>query len=419
MTDYVVSTAFVDDVARFGGTASQIARLRARSGTRAEPPRGASGSPPGDRRLDSPSGRRRPWDRFLLWLAGVDYELASRSYVDRARYTTVGLAVLVTAMAAGVSFFLVVSSAGVATVASALVSVPWTALIVTLERSLAASATRRLGSVGGAVVLTAVRVVIAVLIAVVIAQPLMLRLFQAEIENQIQTTRLNESQAFTSQQYDSPLVRDLQAQLRIAQDKVNQAQESLNQAQAAAGCEINGTCGSNTAGIGITAQERLAEVRQAQAEYDAERSHYQAALAQIQQSTAELNARPVGLLEQFQAFSEVASRDPSVAVASTIVVVLFVTVETLPVLLVVLARRRGRTLYEQLLAIHERYAQDEFEVEAVRAAGARLTDDSDPEVDDLLRRFEQQRDEIGQITQATLATVIQLREEREARRRTG
>lgn len=106
-----MSPAFVDDVARFGGSASQVARLRSESFAG-----GNNGpkAPPSDH-VPPPTGRFRTWDRFLLWLAGVNYELASRSYVDRTRHATIGFAVLVTALTAGASFFLVLSSSGVNT----------------------------------------------------------------------------------------------------------------------------------------------------------------------------------------------------------------------------------------------------------------------------------------------------------------
>ncbi|GHH06149.1 hypothetical protein GCM10017790_11070 [Amycolatopsis oliviviridis] len=281
-----------------------------------------------------------------------------------------------------------------------------------MQRSLAASGTRRFDSFGRTIAVACFRTAIAVLIAVAIAQPLMLRLFQPEIENQIQTTRVAQSQAFTSREYNSELFRN-------ARKELDAARLRLDQARMATLCEITGSCGTGQAGQGNLARQRRLEEEQAQTDFDAANSRYQTVLAQIERSSQAVAMRPVGLVEQFEAYSDVSDRNPSVAAAFWVVGALFVTVEMLPVLLIGAARRRGTTLYEKLLAINERYERDKFEFEAALAAGQRLTDESDPEVDDVLRRFEQQRDEIDQNTQATLSSVVQLAEEREIRHRAG
>ncbi|GAB2851410.1 DUF4407 domain-containing protein [Lentzea nigeriaca] len=404
MSGHVVSSSFVDDVARFGGTASQINRLRASSSTGTH---GGPEAPPRDRRVQRARDGRKASDRFLLWLAGVNYDLASRSYVDRTRHATIGFAVLTTALMAGSSLLLVLTSAGVDTVLAVPAAVMWTVLITTLERALVASATRRFDSFRRAMATTLVGFAIAALVATAVAQPLMLRVFQPEIEQQIRATRLQEAQSFRS---DTPALQQLQA-------RVEEARQAMLKAQQLYQCELDGTCGTWVPGHGQATSLRRFEYDRARAEYDRVGEQYEAAFSQAEQDAAALSHRPVGLLEQLRALNEVARQEPTVATASMIVTGMFIVVEMLPLLLVALMRRRGATLYEKLLAIQERSAQDEYELDAIHRAGARrLADDTDPQVDDVLRRFEEQRDEISQLTRATLATVVQLAEERAARR---
>jgi hypothetical protein len=125
---------------------------------------------------------------LLTRLAGADQELLSRLPSERPRFQTLGLVLITTALVAALSM-------GVAlhlTAGSIALAIPlgafWGFLVLTLDRSLVVSATERSRTISRLLVLLP-RLVFSITLGTLTATPLVLKIFETEIEAQIALTQ--------------------------------------------------------------------------------------------------------------------------------------------------------------------------------------------------------------------------------------
>ncbi|MEO3765372.1 DUF4407 domain-containing protein [Streptomyces sp. B8F3] len=150
----------------------------------AEPRTGAGGAPPPGRTV------RRPPDlevaRRLRMLTGVDEELLARVKFERSKYTALGGVVLGTSVIAAFSMWNFATEALGRVSALALIpTLIWMLFVLNLDRWLVTpqpNARRRVGPL-------ITRLLIALLLGVVIAEPLVLRIFQTAIEERVADER--------------------------------------------------------------------------------------------------------------------------------------------------------------------------------------------------------------------------------------
>jgi hypothetical protein len=149
---------------------------------------------PGDMRGRS-RGVGRP-GRWLRGLAGVDEDLLRWAWPERSRHTALGGVILGTAAIAGFSMWnFITEILGVTSVWALVPTLLWFLFILNLDRwivSSQAGTSRRLGPF-------LVRLVVAMLFGVIIAEPLVLRVFQTAIEQQISDERDQQVRELRSQ----------------------------------------------------------------------------------------------------------------------------------------------------------------------------------------------------------------------------
>ncbi|MEV4767949.1 DUF4407 domain-containing protein [Micromonospora humida] len=131
-----------------------------------------------DRRLRPP--------RLLRALAGVDESLLREVWHERARHTALGGVVLGTAVIAGFSMFVAVSqSLGAVSLLPLLPALLWALFVLNLDRLLVTSmvgSARRFGSL-------IMRLTVALMFGFIIAEPLIMRIFETAIEQHIRDER--------------------------------------------------------------------------------------------------------------------------------------------------------------------------------------------------------------------------------------
>ena len=129
----------------------------------------------------------------LIWLSGAQPALLDRTPGDRAKYQGIGGAVLTTATLAGVSMFFALQMALRAPWYAALpISLVWFLAILNLDRWLVVSIQR--GNRAWLVALP--RLLMALLFGFIISTPLVLRIFQPEIETEINKIRQEQTERF-------------------------------------------------------------------------------------------------------------------------------------------------------------------------------------------------------------------------------
>jgi hypothetical protein len=221
---------------------------------------------------------------FLIWLSGANAEILERCPGERPKYAGMGGAVLTTSVMAAVSCTVALRmGVRLPLVPSLLAGLAWGTAILNLDRWLVSSIQRQdrwQQNIGVAMP----RLVLALLIGLVISQPLVLRVFQPEIDNELDAMQRERQERFDAdQKRDSrfaglPAIEARIAELRSkatgqgldldaalqADPEVQRLQRDADRlsaeyqkAEAAVVCEKEGTCGSRKQGAGIAFREKV------------------------------------------------------------------------------------------------------------------------------------------------------------------
>ncbi|MEV4362725.1 DUF4407 domain-containing protein [Nonomuraea sp. NPDC049625] len=152
--------------------------------------------PPAPRRPlrthDPLPGNRRS---FLIWLSGAYPYVLNQVPADRPKYQGMGGAVLTTAALAGLSMFFAMTMALSASAAAAVfVAAVWFLAILNLDRWLVASL-QRSARKRDILKIAIPRFLLALLFGLIISTPLVLRIFNPEVEAEITKIRIEQSEA--------------------------------------------------------------------------------------------------------------------------------------------------------------------------------------------------------------------------------
>lgn len=407
-------------------------------------------------------------DRFLVALTGADRRLLEQEAPhDTAKYAGIGGAVLTTATFAVLSSSFALQMALDAPWPVALLfGLGWGAAILSLDRWLVAANSRQ-PRWWQNLLIALPRVVMALVIGVVMSTPLVLRLFQPELEQELVRMQQEAQATFEQELSEDPRFVDLpgkrdaivELQSTIAagaaddavlahpevvdvSDRLEAVSAEHDGAEQAVACEKEGTCGSGRAGAGpaydekLARRDRLAEERaaltaelaevtqrvrqQAEAEAAARRTDAERRLAALQQEVAEAEAERAalvaaqgrtsraadGLLARLEALQRVSERNSTLHTAHLVLLAFLTIVECLPVLVKLFLSFGKTTRYEVLVQ-----QQDFAVLERRRQEVQRETDEQ--EIRDAL-----ELDRLGVQARADLAAEEELaRRSSEARLR--
>lgn len=360
--------------------------------------------------------------RSLATLAGARYDVLRKTPVDRFRYVAMGGVLLTTAAVAAVSAsFGLVTAVKVPPVAGIVAGVVWGVVILNLDRLLIVSMTRR-GGWWRNIFAALPRLLLAVLIGTVISTPLVLRIFQPEIEAELVVLQNQRKEDFDGDLAENPLYAEipgLEARLAEAQADANRSPEvavaadpgviaaretvrttgeAYTEAQRLLQCEIDGGCGTLRPGVGGSAEERQQARDVALRDYDEARAALvtaenlartaaqEAAAAAKQEAdrlSAELTRRRDlkkndqaefaagaanydGLLSRVEALGSLGDKRGDLQLAQLVLFLLFLALEVLPVLVKLMQLGGRLTLYEQLIEKMEESARRSSAMEIAR-----------------------------------------------------
>jgi hypothetical protein len=343
--------------------------------------------------------------RFLIGISGARIEVLRRCPTERIKFQSLGWAILITSGMATVSMWFALTSAmGFNPGLSFPVALLWGFVIMGIDRWLVTSmpldGKRKF-------LIAAPRLALAILLGSLISTPIVLRIFQSEINNQISIIKENNEAAFlTSQQRGAVQARVTTAQAKVtnleqvidsngavaidpASDPVVQGltTQLVNERKVAATdyhawqCQLYGGCGApvgsgplaaaskaryeaDEAQISTLTGEIQAREQQLQSNStDSEASRLQqaksalpAAQAQLAAAQAEessllnnfqaTNSATNGLLIRLKALDQLSADDSTLQLARLLLFLLFLVIEVLPVT-VKLLQQPGN--YEQIL----------------------------------------------------------------------
>ncbi len=345
--------------------------------------------------------------KFLTALAGARPDLLDRCDTERLKFQSLGIAILITSLMATVSmWFALASVLGLNPAGSLFVALLWGLIIMGIDRWLVTSMPSD-GSRRWPIAIP--RVLLAILLGTLISTPLVLRIFQSEIDTQITVIKEQRASAFLTAQQNSAVshqvtywtndVRNLQqviasggtgsinpsddAQLQSLTDQknaeLNLEQKYYQQWQ----CQLYGGQGCTVKGNGPLAQadqkayyaaqsqvntlnneiqQRLSALSatnaaSAHTRYEQAVSALPAAQKQLTNATAQQDAlrnnfeaqnnATNGLLIRLQALDQLSGSNFALNAARLLLFLLFLVIECLPVT-VKLLQQPGP--YEELLA---------------------------------------------------------------------
>ncbi|UVS76925.1 DUF4407 domain-containing protein [Actinokineospora sp. UTMC 2448] len=346
--------------------------------------------------------------QLLARLAGARPDVLARAPGDLGKQAAMGGVLLTTAGLAGVSaFFALHSALGLGPVAAVAAALVWFVVILNLDRMLVIS----MGSVSGFWHKAAVavpRLALAFVIGAVVSTPLVLRIFQPEIEAELTSMR---AEAYQRSQVELDAafqqIEDLTAEERrlltviegrdgpsvagdpdvvAAKEAYERADEIYREAERIAQCELDGTCGSGVPGVGESQRQKRAAADRARADRDAakrkldevtaaatDRMDEGAAaavaaaraklpevqsdlsVAQERKRAAEADAHEAqngnsGMLARLTALDRIGDEHSGAATARLMLFLLFLFVEILPILVKVLMSVGSDSLYDRIAA---------------------------------------------------------------------
>ncbi|MBM7769887.1 hypothetical protein JOD54_000091 [Actinokineospora baliensis] len=364
---------------------------------------------------------------LLARLAGARPHVLRKAPGDLVRHAAMGGVLLTTAGLAGVSaFFALHSALGLSVPASAAAGVGWAVVVLNLDRMLVIG----MGAVTGGwqrFLLALPRIALALVIGAVVSTPLVLRIFQPEINAELMGMRaealeegnrkLDEAfksiKALTEQESGLRAViegRDLPAAAKDAdviraQQRYDAAETTYRKAQAEAECELDGTCGTGRPGVGDSQRQKqreaddakadrdraLAELNRVTAEAekrirDGQTSAVEAAKAKLpdvqrdlrvaqerkrvaESETADAENGNTGLMARMTALERLSDKNTAAAQARLFLFLLFLCIEILPVLVKLITSVGTKSLYDRMVDRADDDADnvDEQQVAADRA----------------------------------------------------
>ncbi|WP_165486348.1 DUF4407 domain-containing protein [Frankia sp. Cppng1_Ct_nod] len=410
--------------------------------------------------------------RVLIWLSGANPEILARCPTDQAKYVGVGSAVLTTsAMAAASCAFALHMGLHIPVAGCLLIGTAWGFAIMGLDRWLVSSVQRRDRWYQN-LLIAFPRLALAVLIGLVISTPLVLRIFEPEIQAELVDIHRESADQFDRAMQNDERARqinDLSAQqtrlkatvesggtaLDVSKDpevarlqpQVDAARSKYNDAEQAVVCEKEGRpgCGSGKAGAGIAFNEKVAirdnakadldnlqrqlddAVRTASANQSASRA---STLANAQQDlgavTAQLdnleksraadiaafnaeNTDNTGMLIRIEALDRLTAKRPTLATAHLLLLLFITSIECLPILVKFLMSLGPPTLYERAVEIDERNRLLAEEELSRRRRATELLDAEDAYLEAQVGR-EAKDAAIERLTRATVQTQTEVAE---------
>ncbi len=300
---------------------------------------------------------------FFWFCSGASFALLKRCPTESAKYTSIGGTVFFTGVLAATSGGFAIFSIFKTYLGAILVGLLWGLMIFNLDRFLVSSMKKQ-NKTGKEWLMALPRLVLAILIAIVIARPLELRIFSPEIQSELAVIgeeRLATQQALIGGRYQ-PQVLDREREIAMLEEQILQKTRTRDTLAKIAQEEADGTGGSRQRNLGpiyavkkadaLRAQQELNELSQRNlAIIGTLRSEIDSLqLAQGREVAAIDVAGMGGMALQMEALYRLAQKHDAIRMANLFIMLLFIFIETSPVLVKLLSPRGP---YDDLLETHE------------------------------------------------------------------
>ncbi|MHA7129937.1 DUF4407 domain-containing protein [Algoriphagus namhaensis] len=305
--------------------------------------------------------------RFFWFCSGANFAILKRTPTESNKYVGIGATVFFTgvlaALAAGYALFTIFQSLLPAVIFGLL----WGLVIFNLDRFIVSSM-RKKEKAWAEWKLAIPRLVLAVLLAFVISKPLELKMFEREINRELdkqKTLFIAESKANLAKGF--PEIQELENNILALKAEVDEAESFRNQVQKEYDAERFGEKTSGTSGIvglGTNAKKKEEQLDAAQRDLDQLRTRNQARVDTLEKQIRDFMAlrqaefekqQPGidgfdGLAARIDAMSRLTEESAAMALANMFIILLFIAIETSPIFVKLISARGP---YDELLELHE------------------------------------------------------------------
>jgi Domain of unknown function (DUF4407) len=319
-----------------------------------------------------------PVERFLIWSAGADHEVLAQEscLTERYKYESIGTTVVLTSVMAffsgGYALFTVFGSISI----SCAVGAAWSCVIFNLDRFFILSASRgKSASKWQFFAASSLRLSIAVLLSLVVAKPLELRLFEAEINQELQQEKIEQPREERRKQRaewenspESKRLKEIEVEIQKLTDEKQQSIDKYGELEKEARLEYSGKGLTGQAGEGKafklltdsmkTLDKTIKNIdNRIQKLEDDEKNLIKRRDLILVTPTSDIQQQKLAkengsLLARLTALEKLSKKDSTVAASSLLVTLLFIIIEISPILVKMLSKEG---LYESLINEKQNY----------------------------------------------------------------
>ena len=312
----------------------------------------------------NPSPRLSPLETFLAgFCAAANIDILQRPACDqdRKKYVTIGTSVLFTALLAGCSggyaFFTAVKVIDL----SVGFGILWAGMIFNIDRSMLVNMSPKPGKQPNffeKLLQALPRLLLSVSIGVVISTPLTLKVFEKEINAQLDQDFLHSEKVQTEAK--SNQVKAVKTNVSAIEEEINKLKQTKQQKQDQLDSEIGHGVGSGQPGDGPTARsirENIQKIEQditnKEKEKTNEENRIQPRMTQIDkqfESESKTRKDSDGILNRFEAREKIKQKNPSASLAIHAIELLLIALEIAPVLIKLMSPEGN---YEELVKLSQ------------------------------------------------------------------
>ncbi|MFT4666489.1 MAG: hypothetical protein ACI9VN_001609 [Patescibacteria group bacterium] len=301
--------------------------------------------------------------KFLLDCSGVDQVLLKKCPSDQNKYIGIGATIFFTGLLAAFSASYALYTVFDSYILAALFGIVWGLMIFNLDRYIVSSMKSQ-GKFFRDLFVALPRIAMAVILALVISKPLELKIFEKEINSEL---LVMQQETYKTQEdkikvrYSSQ-IENYQTEIATLKSENEAKTATRDQLAMMAMQEADGSGGSKIRNMGPIYKAKKQEAEMAQQELNAALAinrplifEKETAIKEIQQTvnndiTNLERGAFGGLAARMEALDRLSRQSEAILLANIFVMLMFITVETAPVMVKLISRRSP---YDYLLHEHE------------------------------------------------------------------
>lgn len=300
---------------------------------------------------------------FFLFCSGVNLSILKRTPTETNKFVGIGATIFFTGVFAAIAGGYALSTVFESYWLISFVAIIWGLMIFNLDRFIV-STMKKKGSLGRDFVAATPRLILAILISIVIAKPLELKIFESEINAELvkmEQENYKEQDDLVKERYTAS-IDSIRADISLLKKEMSDKEIERDALTLAAIQEADGTGGSMKKNLGPIYNTKKAAADKVQSELDVLTGTNNNLIEEKQRRLDVLESRQSqdistlhrvsmsGFAARIEGLERASSRSQAIMIANIFIMLLFIAVETAPVLTKLMLERSP---YDFMLDKHE------------------------------------------------------------------